>query len=161
MPEEQKADFDSFVETVDADVAEYYKQKEIEEREESKKNVPISAPFIGMSESKIESTELGVHHGEIRHNSEMIDGERHFANIYDFTANGYFIFSARCIDGRVTNNWDYRSDPIPPRKPYTGYKDDDPYDVNDFRNAEDFYDEHYDDFFDYYDAEDYFNEHHD
>lgn len=35
----------------------------------------------------------------------------------------------------------------------------DEYNAADFRNAEDFYDEHYDDFFDYYDAEDYWNEH--
>ncbi len=37
----------------------------------------------------------------------------------------------------------------------------DPYDVNDYANEEDFYDDHYDDFFDYYEAEDYFREHHD
>ena len=35
----------------------------------------------------------------------------------------------------------------------------DEYNAADFRNAEDFYDEHYDDFFDHYDAEDYWNEH--
>ena len=34
----------------------------------------------------------------------------------------------------------------------------DEYNAADFGNAEDFYDEHYDDFFDYYDAEDYWNE---
>ena len=38
-------------------------------------------------------------------------------------------------------------------------KTDDPYDVNGFSNAEDFYDEHYDDFFDYYDAESYYDDH--
>ena len=35
----------------------------------------------------------------------------------------------------------------------------DEYNAADFGNPEDFYDEHYDDFFDYYDAEDYWNEH--
>ncbi len=35
----------------------------------------------------------------------------------------------------------------------------DEYTAADFGNPEDFYDEHYDDFFDYYDAEDYWNEH--
>lgn len=34
----------------------------------------------------------------------------------------------------------------------------DEYNAADFGNPEDFYDEHYDDFFDYYDAEDYWNE---
>lgn len=40
-----------------------------------------------------------------------------------------------------------------------GSSRDDEYNAADFGNAEDFYDEHYDDFFDYYDAEDYWNEH--
>lgn len=35
----------------------------------------------------------------------------------------------------------------------------DPYNAKDYSNEEDFYDDHYDDFFDYYDAEDYYNEH--
>ena len=43
------------------------------------------------------------------------------------------------------------------------YKEDksDPYNAKDYRNEEDFYDDHYDDFFDYYDAENYYREHHD
>lgn len=36
----------------------------------------------------------------------------------------------------------------------------DPYDVNDYDDEEDFYYDHYDDFFDYYDAEDYYRDHH-
>ncbi len=35
----------------------------------------------------------------------------------------------------------------------------DEYNVKDYYSAEDFYDDHYDDFFDYYDAEDYYNDH--
>jgi len=35
----------------------------------------------------------------------------------------------------------------------------DPYDAKDYSNEDDFYDDHYDDFFDYYDAEDYYNRH--
>ena len=35
----------------------------------------------------------------------------------------------------------------------------DPYHAKDFYNPEEFYDEHYDDFFDYYDAEDYWYDH--
>ena len=44
------------------------------------------------------------------------------------------------------------------RKNYS-YSPDDEYDVSDYYSAEDFYDDHYDDFFDYYDAEDYYNDH--
>lgn len=43
------------------------------------------------------------------------------------------------------------------------YKKDtsDPYNAKDYRNEEDFYDDHYDDFFDYYDAESYYRSHQD
>ena len=57
--------------------------------------------------------------------------------------------------------------PLPTATPYTRPRstprasDDDPYNVNDYTSEEDFYDDHYDDFFDYYDAENYYNEHHD
>lgn len=40
-------------------------------------------------------------------------------------------------------------------------KDSDPYNAKKYRNEEDFYYDHYDDFFDYYDAEDYYREHND
>ncbi|MBQ7653829.1 MAG: hypothetical protein IJS17_02020 [Clostridia bacterium] len=36
----------------------------------------------------------------------------------------------------------------------------DPYNAKSYSNEEDFYFDHYDDFFDYYDAEDYYNDHH-
>lgn len=39
--------------------------------------------------------------------------------------------------------------------------DDDEYNVKDYKFAEDFYDDHYEDFFDFDDAEDYFNAHND
>jgi len=37
----------------------------------------------------------------------------------------------------------------------------DPYNAKGYRNEEDFYDDHYYDFFDYYDAEQYYRDHHD
>ncbi len=40
-------------------------------------------------------------------------------------------------------------------------KDDDKYNAKDYKFAEDFYEDHYDDFLDFYDAENYFNEHKD
>ena len=40
-------------------------------------------------------------------------------------------------------------------------KDDDPYNAKKYSDEEDFYDDHYDDFFDYYDAEDYYRDHRD
>ena len=56
--------------------------------------------------------------------------------------------------------------PRPTSRPWTRPRStpraggDDPYNVNDYASEEDFYDDHYDDFFDYYDAEDYYNDHH-
>lgn len=41
------------------------------------------------------------------------------------------------------------------------YTEADPYNANDYANEEDFYYDHYDDFFDYYDAESYYNDHKD
>ncbi len=84
-------------------------------------------------------------------------------NIYDFMRDNARIFTARCVEGTVIQVWDYRNDPIRPyipKKSTTTDKDDDPYDVNDYSNEEDFYYDHYDDFFDYYDAEEYYDERH-
>ena len=43
------------------------------------------------------------------------------------------------------------------RKPAS--EDPDPLNVQDYRDPEDFYEDHYDDFFDYEDAEDYYRDH--
>lgn len=44
---------------------------------------------------------------------------------------------------------------------YKSTSSNDPYNVNDYSNEEDFYDDHYYDFFDYYDAENYYRRYHD
>lgn len=71
----------------------------------------------------------------------------------------------------ATKNDDNKSDYSPPSTKsssysFTPYKspiknNDDPYNAKDYSNEEDFYDDHYEDFFDYYDAEDYYREHKD
>lgn len=45
--------------------------------------------------------------------------------------------------------------------PYRSPSKDDPYNAKDYSNEEDFYYDHYDDFFDYEEAEDYYNEYND
>lgn len=133
--------------------------REQEEAEQLKK----SLPYVGMSESKINGTVLGTNY-EIVHNYEWIKGERIRANVYRFKKGNAIIFVARCLNGRVDSISDYRDDPwvirstTPSKK---SQKDDDPYNVNDYSNEEDFYYDNYDDFWDYEDAEDYYNEHHD
>ena len=58
-----------------------------------------------------------------------------------------------------------KSDSYKPRRSYpprsSNKSSDDPYNVNDYSDPEDFYDDNYDDFYDYEDAEDYYNEHYD
>lgn len=121
-----------------------------------------AVPYIGMSESRISDTELGAPSEKVRHNYAMISNERFHANLYDFyNEDGAKIFTARCADGRVIDIFDHRDEPITARAPYTGTTGyEDPYNVNDYIHPEDFYYDHYDDFFDFYDAENYFDEHH-
>ena len=45
-------------------------------------------------------------------------------------------------------------------KPYKRKSDEEPYNVNDYSDPEDFYDDNYDDFWDYEEAEDYYNSYH-
>ncbi len=135
--------------------------------EEYEKNkVDTSIPYVGMSESRINSTTLGYHSGNIRHNHETINGKVYTANLYDFMKDGMVIFTARCVNGKVIQVWDERNSPHKPYGSYSGSgssnkKDDDPYNATDYAHPEDFYYDHYDDFFDYEDAEDYYNEHDD
>ena len=60
-----------------------------------------------------------------------------------------------------TSSYNTSSYSFTPYKPPSKDDDDDPYNAKDYSNEEDFYYDHYDDFFDYYDAEDYYNEHND
>lgn len=132
--------------------------REQEEAEQLKKSVP----YVGMSESKINGTVLGTNY-ELVHNYEWISGERIRANVYRFKKGNGIIFVVRCLNGRVDSISDHRDDPWIIRNPSTSKKDkkdDDPYNVNDYSNEEDFYYDNYDDFWDYEDAEDYYREHH-
>ena len=134
----------------------------------------IKAPYVGMSESRIGKTSLGEPDPVVRHNDEQLKGGKHVtANLYDFKVNGWTVFTARCVQGTVTEIFDFRDsvdtsrphrDPSNSTKTYV-YDDndddyyDDPYDVYDYYDPEDFYYDHEDDFYDYEDAEDYFYEH--
>lgn len=122
-----------------------------------------SIPYVGMSESMISSTGLGTPSSTVRHNTQMVKGEVHKTNLYDFYNGKQRIFTARCIDGKVTEVWDDRNATTTCYN-YTTNRNKtttDPYNANQYSNEDDFYYDHYDDFYDYYDAEDYYNEHHD
>ena len=140
-------------------------------------------PYVGMSESDINSTIMGTYH-EYEHvvvgkgkRTEFDKNEYRWKN-----NNGKTILFVECQDGVVEYvikygeniYWTADGKPI-----FSGYRsgysssssssssskkkvyNGDDYDVNDYYDAEDFYEDHYDDFYDYYDAEDYFDEYHD
>lgn len=130
------------------------------EAAKSWKDQNAGLPYVGMPESRINSTILGKPSDVIRHNTEIKNGNCYVANLYDFNRNGKVIYTVRCVDGYVTETWDNRDSPasVPAYHAPTP-SDDDPYDAASYSNEEDFYDDHYDDFFDFYDAEQYWRDH--
>lgn len=162
---EQRQEIKAFQDKLEVEVVPYNERKAEEERQERMRRIREGVPYVGMSESYISMTSLGAPSSDVRHNYECISGEQYLANLYDYKENGHTIFTARCVQGKVIQVWDNRGQDTsrPAYRPSTSSKsdDDDPYDVNGYHHAEDFYYDHYDDFFDYYDAEDYFNEHKD
>ncbi len=140
---------------------EEYSEQQSDKNDREYYSVP-AVPYVGMSESRIGDTGLGKPSGDVRHNTEVTWNETYIANLYDFYKDGERIFTARCVDGKVTEVWDWREFPESDYVPDYSFADDsdDPYNASDYRNAEDFYDDNYYDFFDYYDAEKYYNEHH-
>lgn len=163
--EEIKIFKENFKPQYDEFLAEQKRQSEVKMKIEREKEAEIlrnSVPYVGMSESQINSTSLGKY-ANVWHNTEIIKGStRATANIYEFKKGNATIFQVRCLQGKVIKVWDYRDDPrvVDRSTPKKKSKKEDPYNVNDYSSEEDFYDDHYDDFWDYEDAEDYYREHH-
>lgn len=162
LSEEREKEIDAFKKKVEEEYDEYLKREYQKRQLEYEQKVKTGVPFVGMSESDIDKTILGAPSSDIRHNSENINGERYDANLYDFYLDSELIYTARCVQGKVTEVWDYRDAPISKRK--KSYvlkrkeKDYDPYDASEYNDPEDFYYDNYDDFWDYEEAEDYWNE---
>ena len=136
----------------------YEEQSERASEAALEQQIRTGVPFVGMWESRIADTSLGKPSEKVRHNSAG-DGKR--ANIYDFkNLLGKTVFTARCVDGKVTQVWDYREEAKKNPYPTTRGKIEvyEP-EVDDFDDPEDFYYHYYDDFYDYYDARDYYYEH--
>ena len=124
--------------------------------------VRTEPPFVGMYVSDIHNTPLGE--GEISDiERRYVDGDLTTIKIYDYyDEDGEVIYSARTVGNKVTEVWPGGYDPpITFSSPRRDYEDegDDPYDASSYANEEDFYYDHYDDFFDYEDAADYYREH--
>ena len=162
LSREQHDAFGEFMAALNAGYEVYLKEKVIADKRAYRDRITNGVPYIGMPESEIRNTSLGAPSGNVRHNTEMKNGQPHSANIYDFKRDKATIFTARCVDGYVINVWDHRDNPVVPYRPEKSTKsyDDDPFNVHDYIHPDDFYYDHYDDFVDYEDAEDYYNEHH-
>lgn len=154
----QQSKISSFRNTLDAEYKAYIKRMSERQQQEYENKIVNGVPYVGMSESRIADTTLGKPSDKVRHNSEMINGQRYTANLYDFYQNGKRIFTARCIQGRVTEVWDERNSTTSTYTPRSGKTSTDP-SVEGFSHPEDFYEYYWDDFFDYEDAEDYYYEH--
>lgn len=158
---EQMSTIEQFKAMLVAEYDNYVTQKEKERQQEYYNKLTNGVPFVGMSEANISSTILGFPSSKMRHNYEYINGERYVANLYDFYDGSKKIFTARCVNGKVTEVWGERNTssyvPNASSSKKTN-KDSDPYDAKGYYHVDDFYYDHYDDFFDYEEAEDYYNE---
>ena len=130
-------------------------------------------PYEGMSEDYIDSTMMGKHDKFIPDD----DNDDFVYNLYYWDANnGDTMLAVTCINGKVDHvskygiGYFWTADGKPNyngKNPYTSssYKSkkktyDDPYDVNEYSDPEDFYYDNYDDFWDYEESEDYYNSYH-
>ncbi len=138
-------------------------KRQKEEEKEARERLAKSLPYVGMSEADIANTVLGAPSATVRHNYQVVNGDQVLANLYDYTRNGYVIFTARCVNGKVTQVWDDRDSPYK-QSSGTGKKTDkekktgSQYPASDYYHPDDFYYDYYDDFYDYEDAEDYWEE---
>ena len=97
------------------------------------------------------------------HERRYVDGKLVDIYIYDYyDEDGEVIYSARTVDGEVTEVWPGGYDPpitfSSPRRDYEE-EEEDRFNASSYANEEDFYYDNYYDFFDYEDAADYYREH--
>ena len=164
---EDKKAFEAFKETVDSEYAAYEARQDEEWWEQWKRQLAnqqqqqgtgtcAAAPYIGMSEWRINDTELG-RYSQVRITQNGRDLETWEVHVYYWYKDGKTLYFATCEKGAVVNVGDYRDHP----KSHSGNRVDvTPYpDVSDFSNPEDFYDFYSEDFDGYYDAEDFYYEH--
>ena len=111
-------------------------------------------PYVGMYEEDINQTNYGNGSFAGEESVTDTDGVVRTQHTYIFYRNGEAVLYVNCIDGRVTYVHKYKTSKTGSSKTTSSGPD-----VSRFRNAEDFYDYYYDEFFDYYDAENYYNDH--
>ncbi len=162
LPPEQEQLIQSRLLTM-SDAYDRKREKELSDRQaEKERKIRNGVPFVGMSESRIGDTSLGAPSPNVGHNYQVKNGSQYYTNIYRFYRNGKEIFSARCMEGKVIDVWDWRGTTSSSSSGYSSSSSSssDKYDASSYSNEDDFYDDYYDDFYDYYDAEEYWQENH-
>lgn len=139
------------------------------EREDYEERVRKGVPFVDMREEDIGKTSLGHPSPKIEHNSEMVNGKPIDCNLYRWDVNGKRIFSARCMQGKVIQVWDNRSNPWPittwrpsakqTNRPSSNDGWDIDEDVLDYTDPEEFYEDFADEFDSLDEAADYYYAH--
>lgn len=166
---EQDAAILASVEQIEAQYEAYMEQERIRQQVEFERSIRSGVPFVGMPESRIADTSLGTPSSKVRHNNQVKSDEIYRCNLYDFYIKGHLIFTARCMEGKVIQVWDSRNKvdasipyPSSPSHSSSAHSNSgsDPYHAADYSDEEDFYEDHWDDFFDFEDAEDYWREYH-
>ena len=89
-----------------------YAEAEAKKKREEEKARMKAAPYVGMSESKINDTDLGKAEAHMNYNTQCINGEIYSANMYYFKKGGDLVFTARCVNGKVYNISDLRDNPV-------------------------------------------------
>lgn len=140
----------------------YLQRKQFEqEMAEAKEKLKDQFPYIGMDERFVSLTALGDYSYY-----SIIDKNDHPYHVYIFKdGKGRETYAVTCKNNVVTSVWDKLNE----RKltennrwktrPKSNTVSPDPYNAKDYSNEEDFYDDHWADFFDYFEAEEYWQEH--
>ncbi len=188
VSEELQTELEQFQEKILEEYEIYRAEKEEEEAAAYEEDIKNGVPYVDMPESRIADTSLGAPSATVRHNNEVTGGEVYQANLYDFEKDGVTYFTARCVQGVVTQVWDDRdrlnsSDSNSSEnqsgssgsggrvlngssssnsKTDSNLDDDnqkeDQYNVYDYDDPEEFYYDNYDDFDGYEDAETYWDD---
>lgn len=148
-------------------------RKAAEELAAYEAKVRSGLPFVGMPEKYVSSTLLGEYSRCERNGTAYPEGRKTIGNLYYYKRDGKVSFCVFCTGGLVAKVYDNRdgNTHYPGRlingststrpSTITGNHDDaDPYHASDYSDEEEFYEEHWDDFFDFEDADTYWQEHH-
>ena len=148
-------------------------RKAAEELAAYEAKVHSGLPFVGMPEKYVSSTLLGEFSRCERNGTAYPGGRKTIGNIYYYKRDGKVYFCVFCTGGQVAEVYDNRdgnahypgrlingSTSTRPSTTTDSHDDSDPYHASDYPDEEEFYEEHWDDFFDFEDADTYWQEHH-